>query len=131
MSQLVPQGIDRNGLDASFEADETLKSNLIVEGQLLSAEDQADAAADRFAQAAAIEERLSARCAAQVFPKRVGYIGSAPPVAGRGRGIFTRRSAWARRCWPRPACRCGCGSACRNSRRPCDSGGGSGGPAWC
>ncbi len=65
MSQLVPQGIDRNGSDASFEADETLKSNLIVEGQMLSAQDQPDAAADRFAQAAAIEERLSARCAAQ------------------------------------------------------------------
>jgi hypothetical protein len=65
MSQPSPRGIDRHGLDAAFDADEALKSNLIVEGQLLSAHQQPDAAADRFAQAAAIEERLSARCAAQ------------------------------------------------------------------
>jgi hypothetical protein len=58
-----PRGIDRQGLDASFDADEALKSNLIVEAQLLSAQQQPDAAADCFAQAAAIEERLSARCA--------------------------------------------------------------------
>jgi hypothetical protein len=65
MSERVPQEIDRNGLGAPFVADETLKSNLIVEGQLLSAQDQPDAAADRVAQAAEIEERLSARRAAQ------------------------------------------------------------------
>jgi hypothetical protein len=58
-----PHGIDRQGLDASFDADEALKSNLIVEAQLLSAQQQPDAAADRFARAAEIEERLSARCA--------------------------------------------------------------------
>ena len=56
-------GIDRQGLDASFDADEVLKSNVIVEAQLLSAQQQPDAAADRFARAAEIEERLSARCA--------------------------------------------------------------------
>lgn len=58
-------GIDRHGLDASFDADEALKSNLIMEAQLLTAQQQPDAAADRFAQAAEIEERLSARCANQ------------------------------------------------------------------
>jgi hypothetical protein len=57
-----PRGIERQGLDASFDADEALKSNLIVEAQLLSTQEQPDAAADRFAQAAEIEERLSARC---------------------------------------------------------------------
>jgi hypothetical protein len=56
-------GFDRHGLDASFDADETLKSNLIVEAQLLSTQQQPDAAADRFARAAEIEERLSSRCA--------------------------------------------------------------------
>jgi len=55
-------GIDRHGLDASFDADEALKSNLIVEAQLLSTQQQPDAAADRFAQAAEIEERLSSQC---------------------------------------------------------------------
>lgn len=63
MSQSSPKGIDRHGLDAAFDADETLKSNLILEGQMLYAQQQADAAADRFAQAAEIEERLSERCA--------------------------------------------------------------------
>ncbi len=65
MNPPSPKGIDRRGLDASFDADEALKSRLIVEGQLLSAQQQPDAAADRFAQAAEVEERLSARCAAQ------------------------------------------------------------------
>src|SRR5712692_8547284 len=56
-------GIDRHGLDASFDADEALKSDLIVEAQLLTTQQQPDAAADRFARAAEIEERLSSRCA--------------------------------------------------------------------
>lgn len=63
MSQLLPKGIRRDGLDAAFDADEALKSNLIVEGQLLSAQEQPDAAAERFAHAAEIEERLSSQCA--------------------------------------------------------------------
>jgi hypothetical protein len=50
-------------LDASFDASEILKSNLILEAQLLSNQQQPDAAADRFAQAAEIEERLSSVCA--------------------------------------------------------------------
>jgi hypothetical protein len=65
MSPPSLEGIDRRGLDASFAADEALKSNLIVEGQLLGAQEQPDAAADRFAQAAEIEERLSSHCADQ------------------------------------------------------------------
>ena len=56
-------GIDRHGLDAAFAADEALKSNLIVEAQLLSAQQQPDAAADCFARAAEMEERLGSRCA--------------------------------------------------------------------
>jgi hypothetical protein len=65
MNQPSAKGIDRHGLDAAFDADEASKSKLILEGQLLNAQPQPDAAADRFAQAAAIEERLSVRCAAQ------------------------------------------------------------------
>jgi hypothetical protein len=49
-------------LDAAFQADETLKSNLILEGRMLHAQQQADEAADRFAQAAEIEERLGVIC---------------------------------------------------------------------
>ncbi len=59
------KGIDRHGLDTNFEADESRKSTLILEGRLLRAQEQPDAAADRFAQAAAIEEHLSAICAEQ------------------------------------------------------------------
>lgn len=62
MSQQSP-GIDRHGLDAAFDKDETLKSNLILEAELLTAQRQPDTAANRFAQAAEIEERLSALCA--------------------------------------------------------------------
>lgn len=65
MSQLKPRGIDRHGLGGSFEADEILKSNLILEGQMLNSQQQSDAAADRFAQAARIEERLSESSALQ------------------------------------------------------------------
>jgi hypothetical protein len=62
--EILPKGIDRGGLDASFEADEALKSDLILEARLLSDQQQPDAAADRFARAAEIEERLSERCMA-------------------------------------------------------------------
>jgi hypothetical protein len=77
-------GIDRHGLDASFEADEALKSNLIVEAQLLSSRQQPDAAADRFAQAAEIEERLSARCAEQGLREKSWLH------------LFSAASCWAR-----------------------------------
>jgi hypothetical protein len=65
MNQRSPTGIDRHGLEPAFQADETLKSNLILEGRLLLTQDQPDLAADRFAQAAEIEQRLSEVCAKQ------------------------------------------------------------------
>jgi len=57
MSKRSPRGIDRHGLGTTFEADETLKSNLILEGRLLTSQQQPDTAAGRFAWAAEIEER--------------------------------------------------------------------------
>src|SRR5258708_6200776 len=77
-------GIDRHGLDASFDADEARKSNLIVEAQLLSAQQQPAAAAGLFAQAAEIEERLSSRCANQGLRKK-GWV-----------PLFSAASCWAR-----------------------------------
>jgi hypothetical protein len=62
MSESANQGIERRGLDTAFEADERRKSNLMLEGQWLSAQHQPDAAADCFAQAAEIEEHLADRC---------------------------------------------------------------------
>jgi len=64
MNQQLPQGINRQGLDAAFEADEAQKSELILAAQLLR-EQQQDEAATKFAQAALIEQRLSDICAAQ------------------------------------------------------------------
>jgi hypothetical protein len=65
MNQRPLKGIARHGLNGDFAADETLKSNLILEGRLLRDQGQEDAAAERFARAAALEERLSELCAAQ------------------------------------------------------------------
>ena len=49
-------------VDPLFVAEETRKSNLLLEGQLLRAERRPDEAAARFAQAAEIEERLREAC---------------------------------------------------------------------
>jgi len=84
MSEPSDRGIDRHGLDAAFDAEEARKSNLIVEGQWLSAQQQPDAAADRFAQAAEIEERLSARCTAQGLQEKSWVH------------LFSAASCWAR-----------------------------------
>src|SRR5207244_9372236 len=70
MNQRPLKGVARHGLDADFAADETLKSNLILEGRLLRDQQQPDAAADRFARAAALEERLSESCARQGLPEK-------------------------------------------------------------
>ena len=59
------QAINRAGLDATFEADEARKSNLILEAQLLREQMRADEAARKFAEAAQIEESLGQRSAAQ------------------------------------------------------------------
>src|SRR5438067_194777 len=78
------KGIDRHGLDASFDAEEALKSNLILEGQVLIAKEEPDAAADRFAQGAEIEERLSVRCANQGLREKSWVH------------LFSAASCWAR-----------------------------------
>lgn len=51
-------GIDRSGLPDSFLADEQRKSNLILEANLLKAREEYEAAAEKFAAAAEIEEKL-------------------------------------------------------------------------
>jgi hypothetical protein len=65
MSQEQAQGISRKGIDATFESDEVRKSELILRARLLREEQQYEAAAARFAQAAEIEERLSDLCEAK------------------------------------------------------------------
>ena len=65
MSQQAMHGINRSGLDAAFEMEETRKSDLMLEAQLLREQQQDESAAEKFAQAAGIEERLSDLCEAK------------------------------------------------------------------
>ncbi len=62
MNEQRVSGISRQGLDEAFEAEEARKSNLLLEAQLLRAQEQDDEAAAKFAEAAHIEERLAAQC---------------------------------------------------------------------
>ncbi len=65
MSQNLSISVRRHGLGASFDAEETRKSQLLLEAQQLRARGEDQSAAERFAEAAAVEEELSARCDAQ------------------------------------------------------------------
>ena len=62
MNQPSARGVKRQGVDVVFEADETRKSQLMLEAQMLRAQQQPEAAADKFAEAAVIEERLHDLC---------------------------------------------------------------------
>jgi hypothetical protein len=55
-------GMPNTGLDEAYRSERTRKSNLLLEGQLLEAQGQTDAADEKFAAAALIEEELAARC---------------------------------------------------------------------
>jgi hypothetical protein len=63
MDRQKGQAISRKGLDSAFVEEETRKSNLILEANLLKEQGHRQEAADRFAEAAQIEERLSERLA--------------------------------------------------------------------
>lgn len=62
MNSRSPRGISHQGLDAAFEAEETRKSNLILQARLLREQCQDEMAVAKFAQAAEIEETLSGIC---------------------------------------------------------------------
>jgi hypothetical protein len=66
MSKQPAKGISRSGVDVQLEADEARKSALILEAQRLL-QQQDEAAAARFAQAAEIEEQLSEACEARAL----------------------------------------------------------------
>ena len=65
MSQPSAHGVNRQGVNATFEVDEARKSQLMLEAQLLRAQQQSGAAADKCAEAAAIEEQLWDKCFTQ------------------------------------------------------------------
>jgi hypothetical protein len=60
--QPMTGGVSRQGLDDAFEGEEIYKSNLILEAQLLRAQQRLDEAAAKMALAAEIEERLGTLC---------------------------------------------------------------------
>lgn len=62
MTHAAGRGLSRHGVDAAFAADEAQKSRLLLGAQLLRAQQQAEAAAEQFADAARLEERLRDRC---------------------------------------------------------------------
>lgn len=69
-SERPMKGIPYAGLDAAFEAEETRKSDLMLQASLLREQGQDEDAAMKFAEAAAIEERLRDQCQAQrLLPK--------------------------------------------------------------
>jgi hypothetical protein len=65
MSEQRKHGIRTPNQDAAFDAEEALKSNLILEAQLMRARHQLNGAAAKMAHAAEIEERLSELCEAE------------------------------------------------------------------
>jgi hypothetical protein len=63
MSHQIAKGISYEDLDAAFEQEETIKSNLLLDIQFLRAQQKdVDEIAAKFAQAATIEEHLSEVC---------------------------------------------------------------------
>jgi len=83
MNHLSTRGISRHGLDAGFAAEETRKSQLMLEAQLLRAQHQSRAAADKMAEAAAIEEQLREVCFTQGLTEKAFLHG------------FSAASCWA------------------------------------
>jgi hypothetical protein len=62
MMSSTNHAIDRQGLDQDFAAQDAKKSALLLEAQLLRAQDRDEAAAIKLAEAAHIEERLAEYC---------------------------------------------------------------------
>ncbi len=65
MSHPTAHGVNRQGVDATFETNETRKSQFLLQAQMLQAQQKPEEAADTFAEAAVIEERLRNLCVTQ------------------------------------------------------------------
>jgi hypothetical protein len=70
MIQNKPTGVDRSNLPDALVATERRKSNLILEANLLQYQGQYEAAADKFANAAEIEEQLASQLQALSKPEK-------------------------------------------------------------
>ena len=86
MSESSSRGIPQSGLGEAFLAEEARKSRLILEGRLLRQRQQPEAAAAKFAEAAAIEEQLGETCAEQELREKsfVHYFSAASCWAQAG-----------------------------------------------
>jgi hypothetical protein len=73
------RGISESGLSEAFLADEARKSRLILEARLLRQRKEPEAAAAKFAEAAAIEKQLGETCAKQQLREKslVHYFSAA------------------------------------------------------
>ena len=83
MSHPAVHGVNRQGVDGTFETDEARKSQLMVQAQMLQAQQKPEEAADKLAEAAVIEERLRALCVAQGLTQKAFVHG------------FSAASCWA------------------------------------
>jgi hypothetical protein len=77
MNQPERHGVQRGGIEAAFEAEETRKSNLLLQVGLLRSQDNTEETASLCAEVAEIEERLSAWCAEMVCRTRLLCMASA------------------------------------------------------
>lgn len=84
VNRIERHGISREGLDAAFEAEEVRKSNLMLEGRLSAEQGDEEAAVERFAEAARIEEHLTRICRERGLTEK-GFIHH-----------FSAASCWAR-----------------------------------
>ena len=94
MSQPESHGIPRTSLDPTFEAEEIRKSDLLLNAQLLRAQGQTEAAAAALAQAAAIEESLSDRCARQGLTEKALIHRFSAASCWAQAGNFYQAIAW-------------------------------------
>jgi hypothetical protein len=77
MSHPAEHGVNRQGVDATFETNEARKSQQMLHAQMLQAQQKPEEAADTFAEAAVIEECLRDLCVTQGLTEKAAAHGAA------------------------------------------------------
>ena len=130
MTDQPTNGINRQGLDSSFLTEESRKSRLILEGRMLTAQQQFDGAARRFAEAAEIEDQLAEICVRQGLKDKSWIHRFSSASLWPWLATSIKQSAWASN-YSRSRTSClPCGSAFRSTPKRFSSGASSGLPAW-
>jgi hypothetical protein len=94
MSSSSKNGIERQGLDGDFALQEAKKSELLLQAQLLRAQDRDAAAAASLAEAARIEETLSERSLAAGLRERAWLHRFSAASCWAQAGNFYQAIAW-------------------------------------